>query len=91
MGTYCITCKNKKCINYNRPIYFGWDCEKYFNNGYTNADHIREMSDNELAKFLMQDWFVKDVCKNCEGEYDRCGDTEFCTKEILKWLKKTAE
>lgn len=29
MGTYCITCKNKECINYNRSIYFSWDCKKY--------------------------------------------------------------
>ena len=58
---------------------------------YTNADRIRDMKDNELAKFLMSEWFTKGVCKNCDGEYDRCGDSKFCTKEILKWLKKTAE
>ena len=58
---------------------------------YTNADKIRDMNDEELAKFLMSEWFAKDVCKNCDGEYDRCGDIEFCTKKILKRLKKTAE
>ena len=91
MGTYCMTCKNKQCINHNKSIYFGWDCKEYINNGYTNADRIREMNDDELAKFLMSDWFVKDVCKKCECEYDRCGDLEFCTEKILEYLKKPAD
>ena len=29
MDTYCMTCKNKECINYNRSIYFSWNCKKY--------------------------------------------------------------
>ena len=57
----------------------------------TNGDKIRSMKDDELAKFLMSNWFTDGVCKNCDGEYDRCGDFEFCTKEILKWLTKTTD
>ena len=54
----------------------------------TNADNIRSMNDKELAEFLMSKWFADEVCKNCEGEYYECGDYEYCTKEILKWLSK---
>lgn len=54
MNTYCLTCKNKECINHGRPICFGWGCEKYINNVFTNADMIREMTDDELSEFLWQ-------------------------------------
>lgn len=54
MDTYCITCKNKECMNHGRPICFNWNCEKYVNNVFTNADHIREMTDEELSQFLWQ-------------------------------------
>lgn len=72
MGTYCITCKNKECANHNKSIYFGWACEKYFNNGYTNADHIRQMSDKDLAEFLA----TKLPCEACD-----------CPELMLKWLQ----
>ena len=52
MWTDCITCKNRECPNHNRSISFGWRCDKYYNNGYTNADHIRQLSDKDLAEFL---------------------------------------
>ena len=57
----------------------------------TNADNVRSMTDKELASFLMSDWFTKCVCKNCEGEYDRCGDYDFCETKIFEWLTKEVE
>lgn len=78
MGVYCITCKNKECANYGRSLYFDWSCEKYFNNGYTNADHIRQLSDKNLAEFLWQ--FDKEEIAR-ENEY-------FLTlRKLLEWLQ----
>lgn len=57
----------------------------------TNGGHIRSMDNKELAEFLMSNWFVDCVCKNCEGEYDKCGDMKFCQSKIYKWLLKTKE
>ena len=72
MGTYCMTCKNRECPNHNKSIYFGWKCDKYFNNGYTNADHIRQISDKDLAEFLVT-----------KLPYEDCDWPEL----ILKWLQ----
>jgi hypothetical protein len=72
MGTNCITCKNKECVNHNKSVYFSWDCKKYFNNGYTNADHIRQLSDKDLANFLT----TKLPCAACD-----------CTDLMLEWLR----
>lgn len=54
----------------------------------TNADRIRAMSDEELAKF------IADPCQ-CEVEperdgYRECGN-ELCIKYLLNWLQKPAE
>ena len=81
MVTYCITCKNKECINHNKSVvYYGWDCKNYFNNGYTNADYIREMGDEKLAE-----WLVRKVkCTGCNAE--NCNE-EFCInlmKELVQ-------
>lgn len=54
----------------------------------TNADNIRAKSNEELAEFLVSNWFVDNVCKNCKGKYDRCGDDKFCESKILEWLLK---
>lgn len=81
MGTYCMTCKNKECINHGRPICFDWGCEKYINNVFTNADNIREMTDEELSNFLWQ--FDLDEVAS-DGEF-------FITrKRLLEWLQSPA-
>ena len=54
----------------------------------TNADKLRSMNDEALAEFLMSRWFIDDVCKKCEGEYDKCGINKFCESKILEWLQK---
>ena len=81
MDTYCMTCKNKECINRGRPICFNWDCEKYINNVFTNADMIREMTDEELSEFLWQ-FDLEEVSR--DGEF-------FITrKRLLEWLQSPA-
>lgn len=57
----------------------------------TNGDNVRAMNDKEFAHFMMTAWFVDDVCKHCEGEYDRCGDLKFCESKVLEWLLKEKE
>lgn len=81
MDTYCMTCKNKECVNHGRPICFNWGCEKYINNVFTNADMIREMTDEELSNFLWQ-FDLEEVSR--DGEF-------FITrKRLLEWLQSPA-
>lgn len=54
----------------------------------TNADRIRAMSDEELAKYL------SNPC-NCEVDPERdgfreCGN-DLCVKYLLEWLQQPAE
>ena len=66
----------------------GYDkCKKYKPNYTTNADHIRSMSDEELAKWI--DWLFG-RCEWCDTDKiatDDCNDVE-CAPCILKWLKQ---
>lgn len=79
MGTYCITCKNKECINHGKPICFNWGCEKYINNVFSNADHIREMTDEELSEFLWQFDLDKVAYDDKYPAYTRI--------KLLEWLQ----
>ena len=54
----------------------------------TNADHIRAMSDEELAKFI-PDWSYTNACKCDELPYVDCNNE--CEKCVLEWLKQPAE
>lgn len=67
----------------------GWikqqcQCEKPM----TNADRIRSMTDEELAKLMDEatDYFN---CDECEFRHlDDCGTSLLCQRHILKWLKQ---
>lgn len=52
----------------------------------TNADRIRKMSDEELAKLLAD-------CSDCASCYrdepSNCGTEETCVKAFLEWLRQT--
>ena len=51
----------------------------------TNADRIRAMSDEELAKQFSH-------TSICEEKYPKCmEDREDCVECLLKWLKQPAE
>ena len=54
----------------------------------TNADRIREMSDEELAKFI-PDWSYTGACKCDEQPYVDCNNE--CDKCVLEWLKQPAD
>ena len=50
----------------------------------TNADHIRAMSDEELAKFLQKADFY------CKGDCEKCLRGTACIP-MLQWLKQPAK
>ena len=91
MSKYCMICRNTACQNHGKNItLFGdsWQCD--YIPTPTNADRIRAMSDEELAKFLSD---FKDCAGDClvgRGVKDCSG---ICaTRETLKmWLKQPAE
>ena len=54
MDKHCRICHNTSCSNHGKNISFlgdGWKCN--YIPVPTNADNIRGMSDEELAKFLI--------------------------------------
>lgn len=54
----------------------------------TNADRIRAMSDEELAKFI-PDWSYTNACKCDEQPFVDCNNE--CEKCVLEWLKQPVE
>lgn len=57
---------------------------EYRENHKTNADRIRQMTDEELARLIAGDWCELINCPDlvCEGQ---------CAERILAWLKKEAD
>lgn len=59
----------------------------------TNADHIRAMSDEELAEFLNR--VHVDPCSSCCGNLYWCrrnnAPEPVCQKHFLKWLQQPCE
>lgn len=91
----CLSCKRKnvyepltKCFVCN---FSGIECKNfemyepmYDLNALTNADRIRAMSDEELAK-IMTDDFCELLCGSpisCDGD---------CNKKMLRWLKQEVD
>lgn len=91
MSRYCNICRNTSCLNHGTDTTLvgdDWGCN--YIPAPTNADHIRAMSDEELAEFLSD---FKDCAGDClvgRGVKDCSG---ICaTKETLKmWLQQPAE
>lgn len=81
----------KWCPNINDcpDIEIERECE--YRDTMTNADRIRNMSDEELAEFLLSDDFYTDcdTCKEPESEYGDCIGR--CENELLRWLQKEVE
>jgi len=87
------TCGN--CANYDRKIGFAQICTKCIYDQYendepsewkpgkhfTNADAIRAMSDEKLAKVISPHVAVRFAC-NCRKDW---------SEEILNWLKQPFE
>lgn len=80
-------CKNKhKMVLWNECCDSLWLIPKRLKVGVkTNADIIRQMSDEELAKFLCD----RTECHLCEAD-DYCTTKDDPSNGILKWLKQEA-
>lgn len=65
--------------------------DEYFeiveNDKQTNADRIRNMSDEELAEWIN----TKNTCEQCACEPEDLCMKGPCTNSILKWLQSEAE
>lgn len=64
----------------------------------TNADRIRNMSDEELAEAIIENMDCNDFCKHyCEYynglycEFNHVCTEEFAIKNALNWLQKEVE
>lgn len=61
----------------------------------SNADRIRGMGDEELAKFL-SDFTVCKICEHYNKEFDRCDSIPICVTKYAEvivgdWLKQPVE
>lgn len=52
----------------------------------TNADKIRQMTDEELRNFILD---LVEPCNVCAN--DRCDKDETCAIGVSKWLRKEVE
>ena len=65
-----------RCIENHKPM--------------TNADRIRSMSDEELAKWIEADgWGCEDCFEHKRGVFDTCD--MMCKEHCLAWLQQPAK
>ena len=91
MDKHCRICHNISCSNHGKSVSFlgdGWKCN--YIPVPTNADRIRAMSDEELAKFLSSG--LKEQCDCCQLAVFEGACTEtLCEDAMMKWLQQPAE
>ena len=84
--------KNKCCGDHEGVYLDGSECDKFaqkvLSEPPTNADRIRAMSDEELAKMLT-DGDGGFFCKDCRDVGDRCDMN--CNERCSAWLQQPAE
>ena len=91
MSKYCRICRNTTCSNHGKDIIFygdTWECD--YISVPTNADRIRAMSDEELAKFLCN--FRS--CDSSEHPCTGCKAEPHCHtghNGMIDWLQQPAE
>lgn len=97
----CRNCKHDKfAVDEMDGAQFHW-CKKYYDSyddskaeeceSYepkTNADKIRNMTDEELAKFFFEP--NQEFCRKCKYLGSDC-DGLYCKESMLEWLKHPAE
>ena len=85
MDRYCRICRNASCSNHGKDITFlgeGWKCN--YVPVPTNADRIRSMSDEELAKILGDKCICPPIgeCAKVSGDCEKCW---------FEWLQQPAD
>lgn len=92
----CGQCKNRekkrRCEYYTAISNYAEKCKDFEEKKQTNADRIREMSDEELAEFLpiVLDFMCKQADKCMENIFNR-GECEKTKECALKWLQSEVE
>ena len=97
MDKHCRICHNTSCSNHGKNISFlgeGWKCN--YIPVPTNADRIRAMSDEELAKIINAFTAYFDECNRNLADTD-CHNCELCKlcglgkEKAIDWLQQPAE
>ena len=88
-GYKCSNVKCDSCVGHSMCGELGdaaMNCVDRITTRQTNADRIRAMSDEELAKFLQEPFCDKRTHDECTISY--CGVCDQC---VLDWLQQPAE
>ena len=97
MDKHCRICHNTSCSNHGKNISFlgeGWKCN--YIPVPTNADRIRVMSDEELAKIINAFTAYFDECNRNLADTD-CHNCELCKlcglgkEKAIDWLQQPFE
>ena len=97
MDKHCRICHNTSCSNHGKNISFlgeGWKCN--YIPVPTNADRIRAMSDEELAKIINAFTAYFDECNRNLADTD-CHNCELCKlcglgkEKAIDWLQQPFE
>lgn len=79
--TVCERCtENNNCAWQNHEDTICHDAPAF---PMTNADRIRGMTDEEMAKVIRDH-----KCNNCDWWTGSCEHEENCKDEVLEWLKQ---
>lgn len=90
IGWYCTNCKCFEDMNGNIHEHK----EEPFMPTMTNAEKIRCMTDEELAKFIMEDRWDCNDCPSGQENMDNpfCGKCDNkCVEHCLDWLRKEVD
>lgn len=99
----CGQCKNRgkesRCEYYTKVSNYAEICKDFEEKKKTNGEHIRSMSDGELAEFILNNCDNpisennEDICDYCEEYEDKEAECykEGCKKAIVKWLRSESE
>ena len=89
-GSECKNCPVNPCetMNYRGSACAAQRAKFGLGDPQTNADRIRAMSDDELAKFIANP--CECSVNPTEDGYRECGN-ELCKKHLLEWLKQPAD
>lgn len=92
---YCRICHNTDCSNHGKNVEFHGECFKCdYVPFFTNADKIRSMTDEELARFIMEDRWDCNDCPSGQENMDnpfggKCDNK--CVEHCLYWLRMEVE